>query len=153
MTNKEIEESEKMSCSISDDGEQGFIFDETAEKLFARIQFFETGHTLSTKEKKEILEKTIKNIFETIAKEEELRKQNSWNTRCKAFEEAYQYEKKEKNQIKWLMMNILGLTQEEADRRWGIAKDLMNHHDFKDKEDIVMNRVYLNQSHLKDSGL
>jgi len=153
MTNEEIEEGEKMSCSISDDGEQGFIFDETAEKLFARINFYETGHSLSNKEKKEILEKTIKNIFETIANEEEVRKQSSWSTRCDAFQEAYKYEQKEVTQIIWLMTTILGLTEEEATRRWEIAKDLMTHDDFKDKEDVVMNRVYLNQSHLKDSEL
>jgi len=152
MTNKDIE-GEKMSCSISDDGEQGFIFDETAEKLFARINFYETGHSLSNKEKKEILEKTINNIFETIANEEEFRKQGSWNTRCEAFKDAYRYENKRKESIAWLMTSILGLTSEEADRRWEIAKDLMQHPDFKDKNEVIMSKVYLNKSHLKNSEL
>lgn len=152
MTNKDIE-GEKMSCSISDDGEQGFIFDETAEKLFARINFYETGHNLSNKEKKEILEKTINNIFETIVNEEELRKQGSWNTRCEAFKDAYRYESKRKESISWLMTSILELSDEEADRRWEIAKDLMQHPDFKDKDEVIMNKVYLNKSHLKNSEL
>jgi hypothetical protein len=149
MTNKETE-GDKMSCSISDDGEVGYIFDETAEKLFARINFYETGHTLSNKEKKEVLEKTINNIFETIVNEEEERKNQSWNNRCEAFKEAHQYEPKQKSHATWLMTSILGVTEEEADRRWEIAEDLMNHSDFKDKKEVIMNRVYLNKSHLKN---
>lgn len=153
MTNKEIQEGVKMSCSISDDGTNGFIFNETSEKLFAKINFYETGYNLSIDEKKEVLNKMIQGIFETVETAEEDRKNNSWNTRCEAFQEAYQYERKEKGPITWLMTTILGLTKEEADRRWEIAKDLMTHDDFKDKESIVMNRVYLNKSHLSEADL
>ena len=153
MINKEIEEGAKMSCSISDNGEYGFIFDESSEKLFARINFYETGYNLSNKEKKEILNKTIKNIFETVENAEEARKNKSWSTRCEAFKEAYRYEERTKDGIAWLMTSILGLTQDEADRRWDIAEDLLKHSDFKSKEDVIMNRVYLNKSHLKDSEL
>lgn len=153
MTNKEIEKGVKMSCSISDDGINGFIFNETSEKIFAKINFYETGYNLSVYEKKEILNKMIQGVFKTVENSEEKRKNNSWNIRCEAFQEAYQYEKKEKVEIIWLMTTILGLTKEEAERRWEIAKDLITHDDFKDKEDIVMNRVFLNKSHLKDSEL
>jgi predicted Ser/Thr protein kinase len=152
MTNEENEVA-KMSRNVSDDGKHGFIFNETTEKLFARISFYDTGYDLSIEEKKQLLDKIITNTFEIVEYSEETRKNNSWNTRCEAFQEAYQYEQKEQGQITWLMTTILGLTKEEAARRWEIAKDLMTHDDFKDKEDIVMNRVYLNKSHLKDSEL
>jgi len=153
MTNKKIKKGVKMSCSISDDGKHGFIFNETSEKLFSRINFYETGFNLSNKEKKEILNKTINNIFETVENVEEARKNKSWSTRCEAFKEAYRYEERTKDGITWLMTSILGLTKDEADRRWDIAEDLLNHPDFKSKEDVIMNRVYLNKSHLKDSEL
>jgi len=153
MTNEEIEKGVKISCSVSDDGEQGFIFNEASEKLFARINFYESGFNLSIGEKKAILEKTVHSIFETIENEDEKRKSKSWSTRCEAFKDAYQYEPKEKGHIVWLMTSILDLSREEADRRWAIASDLMQHPDFKDKQSIVMNKVYLNNKHLKNSDL
>lgn len=51
---KEIEKKEeiKLSCSISNDGANGFIYNEESEQVESKINFYETGLNLSVQDKK-----------------------------------------------------------------------------------------------------
>jgi len=149
---KEEKEGLKISCSISNDGANGFIFNEESEQLESKINFYETGLNLSVQEKKEILEEMIKKTFSIIQLKEEIKNQKSWENRCSAFREAYACESNRcESVLVWLMITILGLSKIEANKRYKLAEELKTHNEFKDKEDSIIERIYLNENNLSQS--
>ncbi|MEK6829869.1 MAG: hypothetical protein AABY15_07150 [Nanoarchaeota archaeon] len=131
---------QKLTCQISEDGGTFLIFDEISDELICRMRFYKEGLELTLEEKREIGKKTIENIFSIL----DSRKNKTWEYRCEAFKEAYQYQTKNKPSISWLMKTVLGVSEEEAGRRFDIANELMSHPDFKDKEDLIVEKIYLN---------
>jgi len=95
----------------------------------------------------------ISKLFGISANRDVKRKESSWQTRSEAFNEAYKFQEKDKNSVVWLMTTILELTYDEAARRFDIFTELMSHPDFKDKEDAIIEKVYLNHNHLSYSEL
>ncbi len=150
MKEKEKNEEIKLSCNISENGEQLFIFDENSEKLLSRTNFYETGLNLSNIEKKEIGETLVKEIFSIVINKRVIESQKLWENKCEAFKEAYDCSDKTRNAITWLLTTILGITMSEAIKRYNTVKELRNNSDFKNKEELLMEKIYLNKNNISN---
>ena len=150
MSENEKKEEIKLSYKISNDGEESYIFNEASEKLESKTNFYETGLNLSNKEKKELMETIIKKLFSIVKNREELVGQKLWSNKCIAFKEAYACEtkkaKRTKTYVTWLLSVILELSEDESEKRFNLAQELMSHPDFKDKEDLIVEKIYLNET-------
>jgi len=141
-----------LDIQFLDDDDYLIIQDYSTDSLIAKLSFYE--HDLTKSEKAVIGNVLLSEIAETIYNRKELRKQRSWNVRSEAFKEAIKHENKEDKQaICWLMTTILEITGEEASRRYDILKGLREIKTFKESEEEIIDKVYLNDSHLKDCEL
>ena len=146
---EKLKGAKKLTCQMTDGDNTLLIIDENNDGLVCRTKFYNEGLNLTVQEKREFGKKLIENIFSIISQ----RETNQWKFRCDAFIEAYQYEKKDKIAISWLMTTILGIPTEEADRRFDVANELMSHPDFKDREDEIVNKLYINSKFTNKSGV
>lgn len=135
---------EELKITMTTDGKHAILVDEKSDDL-VKVTFYDIGLTddekviISNKMREavsEIKTQRIKNNSES----------HDWAAISSAFKDAYKFEPKKKGHITWLMTTILGISSEEADRRWEIGQELMTHPDFKDKEDVVVDKIYLNKS-------
>lgn len=152
MEEKEKNEDISLSVSLTEDEKHILIFEESTDSLVTRMSFYDVN--LSKLEKIQIGNSMLSGIADVLFNRDEERKSRSWRTRCEAFKEAFMYEDKEnKTSICWLMTSILGLSQETAESRFDVFQNLKSLKGFQELKEDLVDKVYLNDSHLKDSEL
>lgn len=141
----------KFNIEITSDEKQVLLFDEQIDSLICRISFYDELN-LSNSDKKEIGAALLEKILSIIENKESSAQSYNWKKRCDAFKSAYNIEKKNntknKTSITWLLTSILGIPSQEADRRYDTAEELISHPDFKNKEDIIIEKIYFNQKNI-----
>lgn len=141
----------KFSVQITEDGGQMLILDDKINGLFSGVSFYE-DLGLTIHEKKELGIAFVDKLFAILSLRDLNNGFSDWNYKCEAFKDAYHIESvnktNSKTTVSWLLTSILGISQDEAERRYDTAEDLINHPDFKDKEDIIVEKIYLSKKNL-----
>ncbi len=142
---------QKFSVQITEDGKQMLVLDDRIDGLFSRVSFYE-DFNLTTADKKEIGKAMVDKLFTILANREFNNSIDQWTEKCQAFRDAYHIESVNKTNTKptitWLLTTILNISQEEATRRYDTVEELMSHPDFKDKESVVVDKIYLSQKNI-----
>jgi hypothetical protein len=144
-------EDKKITCSMSRDEKNILLIDETTDSLIARISFYEGAEKLNYKERKSLGVAMIDKLFNIESFCQKPSVSHDWNSKCEAFKEAYALEEnKNQHMIVWLLTNTLGIPTDEANRRFKIASELLEHPDFLLKEDIIVEKIYMNKDYLSE---
>lgn len=153
---KENAEDISLNMELTRDKNQLLILDSNSDSLVARLSFYKElpnlkindeqklrmGHHLMTQIYRSLYEKSPKGI---------LVKEAEWNSRANAFKDAYYiHEHKNEVNVVWLMTTMLRISEEEAKRRFSAGQDLLSHPEFKDKEDMVVDKIYTSSYHLEE---
>jgi hypothetical protein len=141
----------KFSIQITEDGKQMLLLDDRIDNLVSRTSFYE-DFDLTNQEKKELGHAMVAKLFTILGNRDAKSNEESWVYKCGGFRDAYAIESRNKTASKttvtWLMTTILGISQEEADRRYDTAEELMSHPDFKNKEHVVVDKIYLSKNNI-----
>ena len=141
----------KFSVQITEDGKQMLVLDDRIDGLFSRVSFHEDFNLTNT-EKKELGRALVDKLFTILADRDYNNNVDKWSEKCEAFKDAYHIESvnktNSKTTVSWLLTSILGISQDEAARRYDTAEELINHPDFKDKENIIVDKIYLSKNNL-----
>jgi hypothetical protein len=151
MEEKEKGESDiSLNMKLTGDKSQLLILDSNSDSLVARLSFYDElrdayihednklriGHHLMTQIYRALYEQA--HIIQPA-----MLKEMDWAAKASAFKSAYDIqEHKNEVNILWLMTTILGLPEEEAKRRCSAGMELLSHPEFKDKESIVIDKIY-----------
>jgi len=143
---------QKITLHISQDEKQMLLIDKLTDELFCRVSFYNDSN-LSIKEKKKIGKAIISKTFNIIENKKSSITNQTIDIREEYFLHAYEIEKcnetnKNKTNITQLLVNILGLDEKEAEKRFDLVYDIITHPHFKDKEDSVVKKIYLSKDNL-----
>lgn len=141
----------KFNIDVSEGGKQILIFDEQIDSLICRISFYD-GMGLSTSDKKEVGASALNKMLSLVENKTAQAQSYQWKKRCDAFRSAYNIEvrnkTKNKTSITWLLTSILEISKKEADRRYDTAEELISHPDFKNKQDIIIEKIYFSEKNI-----
>ncbi len=146
-----MKDSQKFNIELAGGGNQVLIFDEQVDELICRISFYDELN-LSSTDKKEIGAATLEKILSIVENKKIEAESHHWKKRCEAFRSAYNVEvenkTKSKTSITWLLSSILGISSQEAERRYDTVEELISHPDFKNKEDIIVEKIYFSEKNI-----
>lgn len=148
---KDTKDTKKFNIEVAGAGKQVLIFDEQVDSLICRISFYDVPE-LTNSDKKEVGAATLEKILSIAENKKSEAESYQWRKRCELFRSAYNIESKNKTKnkisITWLLTSILGISSQEAERRYDTAEELISHPDFKKKEDIIIEKIYFSEKNI-----
>ena len=143
---------EKATGHLTEDLSHYFIVDDNTDETVVKISFFNDAMSPENKIKigKEATREYLKGKIRKKQQEQEEsfkkgQKDYQFQARASAFKDAYRSEEKDdKNAIVWLLIEIMGMKKEEAERRFNIVNEVLGIHEFEEKENDLVDKIYLN---------
>jgi len=150
----------KATGHLTEDLSHYFVVDDQIGETVIKISFY--GEKQMTPEAKikvgnEMVRQYLIDRGEQREKEEAFRKGQrdyGYYARSSAFKDAYRLEDKtSKETVTWLLVEIMGMSREEAGRRFDIVNEVLSIDEFKDKEDNLVDKIYLNPDYDMDERI
>lgn len=138
-----------LNMKLTADKSQLLIFDGNSDSLVARLSFYQElpQAKIDSDNKLKIGHHLMTKIYMALHEQSKFQaanlKEMRWEDKVSAFKQAYDVEQnKNEATVTWLLNSILDITPEEARRRYDAASELLSHPEFKDKEDIIVEKIY-----------